>query len=694
MSNPAIPYELRRPARPPRPTRIPRIRWIHGEKWIDDYAWLSDRDNPEVLAHLEAEDAWAEAAMQPTERLQEALYAEMLGRIRETDVNVPWRMGDWEYFTRTEEGKQYSIISRRRGEGEPEQVILDLNELARGRDYIALGDLDVSDDGNLLAYSIDASGAREYTLFIKDLRTGSHLPDRIEHVTSIAWGADSATLFFAVEDETKRPFRLMRHRVGEPGHELLYEEEDALFRLWVTRSRSREYLFATSASATTSEVRYLRATDCGESFRLIEPRDDGHEYYVDHRGEELWIVTNDTGKNFRLAIAPLADPRRDAWREVLPHRDEVKLEDIEIFESFLVIFERERGLDHLLVLDLVRGERHRIAFSEPVYSVSAGSNRVFESTSFRLFYESFVTPLTVYDYDIRTRQMIPLKRTEVLGGYDPAQYVSERIEAIATDGTRVPISLVRRRDAAPGGKHPLILYGYGAYGHPVAATFSSSRLSLLDRGVIWATAHVRGGGEMGEAWHEQGRMGEKRNTFADYIACTEALIAGGYTAPDRLVAMGSSAGGLLVGAALNMRPELFRAAVLLVPFVDVINTMLDPTLPLTVGEYLEWGDPRIEEQYRWMRQYDPYSCIDPKEYPAMLVRTALNDTQVMYWEAAKYVARLRAKKIDDNPLLLKIETGAGHSGASGRYDRLKEEAFDYAFVLASLGIGGTKKAGP
>jgi oligopeptidase B len=686
MSNPAIPIELRQPERPPRPARIPRILRIHGENLIDDYAWLTDPTNPEVMAHLEAEDAWTEAVMQPTEPLQQTLYEEMLGRIRETDVNVPWRMGEWEYYSRTEEGKQYSIISRRRGEGDPEQVLLDLNELARGRGYLALGDLDVSDDGNLLAYSIDDTGAREYTLFIKDLRTGSLLADRIERVTSIAWGADSATLFFAVEDETKRPHRLMRHLVGRLEDEVLYEESDALFRLWVTRSRSREFLFTTSASATTTEVRFLRAAEPGGEFRLLEARADGHEYYVDHRADRFWIVTNDRGKNFRLANAPVADPRREGWREVLAHRDEVKLEDIEIFESHLVVFERERGLDHLLVLDLESGELHRVAFAEPAYSVAAESNRVFESTRFRLFYESYVTPLTVYDYDMRTRQLIPLKRTEVLGGYDPAEYVSERLEALAPDGTAVPISLVRRRDVAPGGDRPLVLYGYGAYGHPVSATFSSNRLSLLDRGVIYATAHVRGGGEMGESWHEQGKMGEKRNTFTDYIACAETLIAKGYTSPEALVAMGSSAGGLLVGAVLNMRPELFRAAVVLVPFVDVINTMLDPSLPLTVGEYLEWGDPRIEEQYRWMRQYDPYHCIEAKEYPAMLVRTALNDTQVMYWEAVKYVARLRLKKRDENPLLLKIERGAGHSGASGRYDRLREEAFDWAFVLASVGL--------
>ncbi len=686
MSNFAIPFELRQPDRPPRPARIPRIRSVHGETLIDDYAWLSDRTNPEVLAHLEAEDGWAEAVMAPTGPLQDRLYGEMLGRIRETDVSVPWPMGAWEYFSRTVEGKQYSIISRRRGEGAPEEVILDLNELADGKEYLSLGDLDVSDDGNLLAYSVDEAGSRAYTLFIKDLRTGTLLPERIDGVTSIAWGADGATLFYVAEDETKRPFRLLRHRVGRTGDAILYEERDALFRLWVTRSRSGGYLFATSASATTTEVRFLRAADSGGAFRVLEPRSPEHQYYVDHRGDRFWIITNDRGKNFRLVNAPVGNPRHEFWTEVIPHRDDVKVEEIEIFEKHLVVFEREDGLDHLRVMDLEGGESHRIGFAEPVYSVSAGSNRVFATTKFRLFYESYVTPPTEYDYDMERRELIVLKRTDVLGGYDPAQYVAERLTATAADGTPVPISLVRHRNLRSGVAHPLVLYGYGAYGSPVHATFSSNRLSLLDRGILFATAHVRGGGEMGESWHEQGKMHAKENTFTDFVACAEHLIAAGTTTPDRLVATGSSAGGLLVGAVLNRRPDLFGAAVASVPFVDVVNTMLDPSLPLTVGEYLEWGDPANEEQYRWMRAYDPYYGIEPKPYPPLLVRTALNDTQVMYWEAAKYVARLRAKKTDDNPLLLKIDMGAGHGGASGRYDRLREEAFDFAFILTSLGM--------
>ncbi|HEY0592232.1 MAG TPA: S9 family peptidase [Thermoanaerobaculia bacterium] len=685
MTNFAIPFELRQPDRPPRPARIPRILSVHGEKLIDDYAWLRDRNNPEVLAHLEAEDAWADAVMQPTERLQQALYEEMRGRIRETDANVPWRMGSWEYVSRTVEGKQYEIISRRRGEGSPEEILLDLNELAEGKEYLSLGDLEVSDDGNFLAYSIDETGSREYTLFIKDLRTGRLLPDRIGRVTSIAWGADGQTLFYVAEDDAKRPYRLLRHRIGRRLDETLYEERDALFRLWVARSRSGEYLFATAASATTTEVRYMRADGGAGAFRVLEPRADGHEYYVEHGRDRFWIITNDRGRNFRLANTPVSHTAREQWSEVIAHREDVKVEEIEIFERHLVVFEREGLVDRLLVIDLESGERHRVAFAEPVYAVSAGSNRVFDTSRIRLVYESYVTPPTVYDYDMERRASIPLKRTEVRGGYDPAEYVTERLEATAADGTAVPISLVRRRDLGPG-PHPLVLYGYGAYGSPSQATFSSNRLSLLDRGIVFATAHVRGGGDMGEAWHEQGKMAAKRNTFSDFIACAEALIAAGYTSPQTLVATGGSAGGLLVGAVLNMRPDLFRAAVALVPFVDVVNTMLDPSLPLTVGEYLEWGDPSIEEQYRWMRGYDPYYGIEAKEYPALLVRTALNDTQVMYWEAAKYVARLRAKKTDDNPLLLKIDMGAGHGGASGRYDRLREDAFDYAFILTRLGV--------
>ncbi len=666
--------------------RIPRIVPVHGETLIDDYAWLRDRTNPEVMAYLEAENAHTDAWMERTEALQETLYREMLGRIRETDVNVPWPMGEWEYYSRTEEGKQYAIVCRRRRiAGAHEETVLDLNALAAGREYLSLGDFEVSDDGNFLAYSIDDTGFRQYTLFIKDLRTGAVLPDVRRNVSSVAWSADGMTLFFVVEDHAKRPWRLYRHRLGSEGDELLFEEDDQLFRIWISRSRSGRFVFLTTASGDTSEVRFFPATEAKPSLRLIEPRRMGLEYYADHRGEDFWIVTNDRGKNFRLVNAPLDDPSAARWHEVLPHRDDVKIEDIEIFQNHLVVLEREHGLDEFLVIDLRTGDQHRIAFNEPVYSAAAGSNRLFETKLFRLTYESFVTPLTVYDYDLDGRRLVLRKQTEVLGGYDPAEYVSERIFAPGADGTAIPISLVRRRTTSADARQPLLLYGYGAYGYAVPVTFSSNRLSLLDRGAIFAIAHVRGGGEMGKEWHDRGKMEWKENTFADFIACAEQLIATGYTDPSGLVALGASAGGLLIGTVINRRPELFRAAVALVPFVDVINTMLDPSLPLTVGEYLEWGNPNVESEYRRMKAYDPYICAKPQEYPALLVRTSLHDSQVMYWEAAKWVARLRALKRDDNPLLLHVNMEAGHSGSSGRYDKLHEEAFDLAFILTMMG---------
>ena len=673
---------------PPSARKLPTLVAAQGETFVDNYAWLRERENPDVLRHLQAEDEWAEAVMSPTAKLQSCLYEEMLGRIRETDVNVPWRMGAWLYYSRTEEGKQYPIICRKRDENAEEEILVDLNRLAEGHEYLALGDFEVSDDGTLLAYSLDFSGFRDHVLFIRDLRDGKLLEETIEHVSSVSWAADGRTFFYVTEDEAKRPCRAWRRVVGSGVSELLLEESDELYRMWITRSRSEAYLFLSIASATTSEVRYLEADRPEGEFRVIEPRAEGVEYYVDHRGSRFWILTDDLGKNFRLVNAPVRNPGRCSWDEVLPHRADVKIEEIEIFRGHLVVVERESGLDQFRVIDLESGEQHRIAFPEPIYSAAAGKNRVFETTRFRLAYESFVTPLTIFEYDMKTRKMTLLKETEVVGEFDPGRYVSERLFATAADGTRIPISLVRRRDLDPAGKNPMVLYGYGAYGHALPVVFSSNRLSLLDRGVVYAIAHVRGGGEMGKGWHDAGRMENKRNSFTDFIAVAEHLIATGATARDSLVITGASAGGLLIGAVLNERPELFAGAILHVPFVDVINTMSDPSLPLTVGEYLEWGNPNVEREFRWMRAYDPYLNIRRADYPPMLVHTSFNDSQVMYWEAAKYVARLRDLKTDDIPLLLKVNM-AGHGGASGRYDLLREEAFDLAFILERLGMRAT-----
>ena len=697
---------------PPIARREPIEHAIHGDRLLDNYAWLRDKNNPEVIAYLSAENAYTDAVLRNTEPFQENLYQEMLGRILQTDLSVPYRLRGYLYFARTEEGKQYPLHYRRRDvEGAPEELLLDLNALAEGHSFLSLGAFAVSDDNSLLAHSLDTAGFRQYTLQIKDLRTGQTLPEGIERVTSAAWAADNRTLFYTVEDETtKRSYRLYRHVLGATGPDaLLYEESDERFRIDVERTRSGAFLLLTTASHTTSEVRFLPAVQPNTDFRLIAPREDEHEYYVDHHpgnhhsdlgggssGGVFYIRTNSGGRTFRLVIADVNTPARDSWREFIPNRPDVMLASAQAFASHLVLYEREGGLPYLRIVPLgpgapgtqtdVLASSRRIEFAEPAYNASPGANPEFVTDYLRFQYESFITPRSVVDYDLRTGEQILRKQQPVLGGYDPSQYVSERLHATAPDGTHIPLSVVFRRDTPRDASAPLLLYGYGSYGISVPVSFSSNRLSLLDRGVIYAIAHVRGGGELGKPWHDAGRMHKKRNTFTDFIASAERLIALRYTSSDRLIIEGGSAGGLLMGTVANMRPGLFRIVISHVPFVDVINTMLDASLPLTVGEYEEWGNPQVAADYAYMKSYDPYSNLERKPYPTMLVKTSLNDSQVMYWEPAKYVAKLRTLKTDANPLLLKINMGAGHGGASGRYDYLREIALDYAFLLSQLGI--------
>jgi oligopeptidase B len=676
---------------PPVARKVPRIDLVHGEARQDEYFWLRRKDDAEVTACLEAENAYTEAVMKPTEAFQEALYQEMLARIKEDDQTVPYRRGAHFYYSRTEKGKQYPILCRKTGSLEArEEVTLDLNVLAEGHAFLSLGAYTVSDDGHLLTYTLDFTGFREYTLSVKDLRTGELLPERIDKVASVAWAGDSATLLYVTEDHAKRPHRLYLHRLGTAAEDpLLYEETNELFRLHVARSRSRAWVVATSGSFTSTEVRCLPAGRPTAPWTVILPREKDHEYYVDHGGDLFYIRTNGDGRrNFRLVTAPADDPRPGRWTELIPHREDVMLEDVDVFGDHYVVHEREDGLIRLRVTALRDQASHHVDFPEPAYEISSEPNPEFVTTRYRFRYQSLVTPSSVYDWDMVGRELILLKRTEVLGGYDPARYRSERVHATAPDGTRIPVSLVVRADTPRDGTSPMLLSGYGAYGMPYPVTYSSNRLSLLDRGAGYAIAHVRGGGELGKRWHDGGRMLAKRNTFTDFIAAAEFLIASGYTASDRLVIEGGSAGGLLVGAVLNLRPELFRAAVLRVPFVDLINTMLDESLPLTVGEFEEWGSPKLREHYDRMKTYCPYTNIAPRRYPAILVKTSLNDSQVMYWEPAKYVAKLRATKTDDNPLLFKIDMDAGHGGASGRYNALRELAFDYAFLLTQVGRAG------
>jgi oligopeptidase B len=669
---------------PPSAKREPTVTVLHGDERIDDYDWMREKDTPKVTEYLESENAYADAVMAPTKDLQERLYREMVGRIKEDDDTFPYRQNGWLYFSRTEAGKQYPLHYRKSSDTAPEAVLLDLNAMARGHPYMGLGVFQPSIDGKLLAYSTDNTGFREYTLRVKDMVSGEHLGLAAGLVGTVSWANDNVTLFYTVDDESKRPYRLFRHRLGTDVHDLLYEENDEMFRLTVHRSRSGEFMFLTISSHTTTEVHCLPTDHPQSEWKLISARQQEHEYYADHHGEHFYFMTNDTGRNFRIARAPLATPGHEHWEEVVRQRDDVMLEDLELWAGHMVVSERFEGLQRLRVTTMATGDTHEVAFPDPVYSVFTGPNRVWDTHLMRYTYQSLVSPPQVVDYDMETRQAIVRKQLEV-PNYDPSLYESERTWVTARDGARIPVSVVSKRDAARDGSGPLLLQGYGSYGANYPIAFSSARMSLVDRGLTVAFAHVRGGGEMGKAWHDAGKMLKKITTFEDFIDVGEALIERGYTNRGGLIATGRSAGGLLMGAVANMRPELFKAIVADVPFVDVINTMLDASLPLTVGEWEEWGNPNIEEHYRYIRQYCPYTNVSAHDYPAIYVKTALNDSQVMYWEPAKWVAKLRANQTDSNPLVFRTDMGAGHGGASGRYDYLREVAEEYAFILWQAG---------
>ena len=778
------------PTQPPEARRDPTPTTLHGVTLEDDYRWMRDKSSPEVLEYLTAENAYTAAVMAPTAALQATLYAEMLSHIKETDESVPYRLGDWFYSTRTVEGSQYPIHCRRAATGplwepsqpdpaQPEQVLLDVNRLAEGKPYMAVGSLAISPDGNLLAYSTDSTGFRQYTLRLRDLRTGEDLadpdfPNPVERVGSLTWAADSRTLFYSTEDATtKRQDRIYRHTLGAPSVEdaLIFHEPDERFNVGVGKTRDGLYLMLEAGSHTANEYRFLSAADPTGEFRLIAPRVDDQEYYPDHRsspetGGLFYIRTNDAGKNFRVVTAPPATPGREHWRELIALDPGQPLEDFDLFQSFAVATRRKLGLPTLQILRFTKEAGTiaelsapgsvvpsptlglpkdlasqtwvptlqppiEIAFPEPTYSAAAHINRIFSTPVFRYSYQSLVSPPSVYEYNVGAEpyavsigQSKLLKQQEVPGGFDPAHYASERVWIDAPDGAQVPVSIVYRRDLLHrDGANPLYLYGYGSYGYALPVGFSPTRLSLLDRGVAMAYAHIRGGGELGDAWHDAGKMHLKRNTFTDFIAVAERLVASQYGDPARVAIEGGSAGGLLMGAVVNLaaasgKPNLFRVVLSHVPFVDVMNTMLDASLPLTVAEYEEWGNPNEPEAFARMLSWSPYENLDvfapapevgpgfspdipaptnsgfsprdmvspPTPIPAMLVKTSLNDSQVMYWEPAKYVAKLRTLKTDATPLLLHINMEAGHGGASGRYDYLKEIAFDYAFLLTQLGI--------
>ena len=674
---------------PPIAKRIPKVTEINGRKLVDNYFWLREKKNPEVKAYLEAENAYTDVVMKPTEPLQKKLYDEMLSRIKETDVDVPYSEGGYFYYSRTEAGKQYQIRCRKKGSLDaPEEILLDLNEMAKGQVFMALAAYEVSEDGTLLAYTTDNTGFRQYTLAIKDLRTGRVLADHAEKVGSVAWASDNRTLFYTVEDSAKRQYRLYRHTLGSSGDDVLvYEEKDERFNVETSKTRSKAYILLLSGSHTTSEVRYLPADQPTAEWKVMESRQQDVEYYPDHNGDSFYIRVNDTGRNFRLVKAPVSDPRRKNWQEVVPQRANVMVDDTDFFKNYYVLYERENGLPQIRVTNLTSGQTKRIEFPEPAYAAYPYVNREYGTSKLRYTYQSFITAQSVFEYDMGSGSSTLLKRKEVPGGYDRNRYQVERIEAVASDGVKIPISVVHLKGAKLDGQGPLYLYGYGSYGLSLDIFFNPNIFSMVDRGVVVAVAHIRGGGEMGKAWHDAGRMMNKKTTFTDFISCAEYLVAHGYGSKDKLAIEGRSAGGLLMGAVLNMRPDLFHAAIVGVPFVDVINTMLDESLPLTVTEFEEWGNPKEKPAFDYMISYSPYDNLEDKPYPNILVKTSFNDSQVMYWEPAKYTAKMRATRSDHHLLILKTNLEpAGHGGASGRYDRLKEASFDYAFLLTQMGI--------
>jgi oligopeptidase B len=673
---------------PPMAEKKSKTTNIHGVTLVDDYFWMREKTNPAVLAHLQAEDAYTQAMMKHTAPLQEKLYNEMLSHIKQTDTNVPYRWGNYFYYTRTEEGKQYPIFCRKKGGVDaPEEIVLDQNELAKGHKFMSVGAFSPSDDGNFLAYTTDNTGYRQYTLQIKDLRTGELFPDKVERVNGIVWANDNKTLFYVTEDATtKRSDKFFRHVLGTDKYDLVYDEKDELFDIDVGRSRDKAVIFLHSLSKTSTEARYLLASEPNSELKVIIPRQPEHEYDVDYRNNLFYIRTNKGAKNFRIVTAPVSDPSEKNWKEFVAHNPSVKVEGIDLFADHGVLSEWKNGLQQLEVINFKTNKRNRIEFPEPVYSAELTSNREFNTSVVRYSYNSLVRPNSTFDYDMNTGKSTLLKQQEVPGGFDAGNYKSERVFATASDGTKIPMSMVYRKGVKMDGSAPLLLYGYGSYGASIPPGFSSTRLSLLDRGVIFVIGHIRGGGELGEEWRQAGRMMNKMNTFTDFIACAETLINKKYTSKDRLVIQGGSAGGLLMGVVTNLRPDLFKAVVSQVPFVDVLNTMLDASIPLTTSEYIEWGNPNEKAAFEYMKTYSPYDNIAKKDYPAMLVKVSLNDSQVPYWEGTKLVAKLRTMKTDKNPLLLKVNFGAGHGGSSGRYDALHEVAFDYAFMLWQMGV--------
>jgi oligopeptidase B len=676
---------------PPTADIITRQLVEHGNVRSDNYYWLNDRENPRVIEYLRAENAYLDTMMAHAKPLQEKLFEEIKGRIKQTDTSVPYKLDDYVYYTRYEDGKEYPVYCRKRAAGDStEQILIDANILAAGKSFLSVGGREISSGQNILAYAVDTVGRRFYTIHFRNLSTGQFYEEHIPAVTgNMAWANDNSNLFYTRQDPvTLRSYQVYRHQMGtDPKQDVLvYEESDTTFSSFVFRTKSKRYIMIASQQTLSSEYRYLDAFAPMGSFSVVQPRERDHEYQVDHFGDQFYILTNFDARNFRLMKTAVGNSGKEYWTEVIPHRPDVLLDGFEIFRDYLVLSERSSGLVQIRIIPWAGGTEHYLQFPEPAYAAFLTSNFDFNTTLLRYTYSSLTTPNSVYDYNMATHQNTLLKRDEVLGGFDPSAYQAERLYAPGFDGAKVPISIVYNKGLRRDGSNPCLLYGYGSYGISMDAAFSSPRVSLLDRGFIFAIAHIRGGQEMGRSWYEDGKLLRKKNTFTDFIACAEHLIAERYTNPSRLFIQGGSAGGLLIGAVVNMRPELFKGAIAQVPFVDVVTTMLDESIPLTTSEYDEWGNPNVKEYYDYMLSYSPYDNVQAKAYPNMLVTTGLHDSQVQYYEPAKWVAKLRAMKTDQNLLFLRTNMEAGHGGASGRYRRYREIAQEYAFLLQLIGL--------
>ncbi len=680
--------------KPPVAKKVPSVLKIHGYEITDNYAWMRDRNekkDPEIIKYLEDENAYVEHHMGKHQPFVDSLYKEMLGRIKQTDMSVPVKRGDHWYFTKVEEGKQYPTFLRSKTQdGANPEVLLDQNKMAEGFKYFAIGAFEPSDDGNLLAYSTDTTGYRQYELQVKDLRTGKVLPDKIERVTSLEWSPDGKFLFLGQEDAvSKRSDKIWRHELGTNNTKLIFEEKDVFFNTGVGRSRDKQMYFIASYAKTSTEFRYLPANAVKDGvFSVLSPRREGHEYSADFNNGEFFIRTNKDAENFKVMRVGQEDPSEQYWKDYIPHNPAVKIEGIDFFKDYAVVSELENGLEYLRVMDLkTRRASVRIPTDESVYTMGLGFNPEYDTDVIRFGYSSMITPQSTYEFNLRTRQSKLIKQQEIPSGYDKTQYETTRVWADARDGVKVPVILMMKKGTKLDGKSPMLLYAYGSYGASMTPNFSTARLSLVDRGMIFALAQIRGGGELGEKWRQDGRMFKKMNTFNDFVDSSKWLLKNNYTSSDRLVIQGGSAGGLLMGAVMNQAPELYKAAIVQVPFVDVMNTMIDETLPLTTEEWDEWGNPRDDKKaWDYMFSYSPYDQIKKMAYPNMLVEVSLNDSQVPYWEGAKYAAKIREYKTNDSVVLLKTNMGAGHGGSSGRYDRLKEVAFFYAYALTQVGI--------